>query len=78
MLTCTANPKAAVAGIATFAGCKIDKAGTGYTLTATATGLTSAASNAFNVARGPGDQGRLHPAADGGGRGLGDQSRGRR
>ena len=27
-LTCTTNPVAAVAGVATFAGCKIDKAGT--------------------------------------------------
>ena len=27
-LACTANPKAAVAGVATFAGCKIDKVGT--------------------------------------------------
>jgi hypothetical protein len=49
VLTCTANPKAAAAGIATFAGCKIDKTGTGYTLTATAAGLTSATSSAFNV-----------------------------
>ena len=53
VLTCTTNPKAAAAGIATFAGCKIDKAGTGYTLTATAAGLTSATSNAFDVALGP-------------------------
>ena len=53
MLTCTTNPKAAVAGIATFAGCKIDKPGTGYTLTATSAGLTSATSNAFDVAVGP-------------------------
>ena len=47
VLTCTANPKAAAAGIATFAGCKIDRAGTGYTLTATSAGLTSATSSAF-------------------------------
>ena len=53
VLTCTANPKAAVSGIASFAACKIDKAGTGYTLTATAAGLTGAASNAFDVAVGP-------------------------
>ena len=52
-LTCTANPKAAVAGVDTFAGCKIDKAGTGYTLTATSTGLTSAISTSFDVAVGP-------------------------
>ena len=49
VLTCTANPKAAAAGIAIFAGCKINLAGTGYTLTATATGLTSAVSNPFNI-----------------------------
>ena len=49
VLTCTANPKAAAAGIATFAGCKINLAGSGYTLTATATGLTAATSNPFNI-----------------------------
>ena len=47
-LTCTANPKAAVSGVATFAGCKIDKAGT-YTLTATATGFTSVVSVGFTI-----------------------------
>jgi hypothetical protein len=47
-LTCTANPKAAVSGVTTFGGCKIDKAGT-YTLTATATGLTSATSSTINI-----------------------------
>jgi hypothetical protein len=50
VLSCTTNPKAAVSGVATFAGCKITLAGTGYTLTATATGLTSATSNTFNIA----------------------------
>jgi hypothetical protein len=50
-LSCTANPKAAVAGIATFAGCKIDKAGT-YTLTATAASLTAAISNSLTVSAG--------------------------
>ena len=50
-LTCTTNPLAASAatGVATFAGCKIDKAGTGYTLAASATGLTGATSATFNV-----------------------------
>jgi hypothetical protein len=48
ILTCTANPKNAVAGVDTFAGCSIDHAGT-YTLTATATGLTGATSNSFNI-----------------------------
>jgi adhesin/invasin len=38
---------AAVAGVATFTGLSIDKYGTGYTLTATATGLTNAVSTAF-------------------------------
>src|SRR5512143_2277783 len=40
---------AAVAGVATFSALKIDKAGVGYTLTASATGLTSATSVAFDV-----------------------------
>ena len=48
-LTCTANPKAAAGGVASFAGCRIDKAGTGYTLTATDGALTSVASAAFTV-----------------------------
>ena len=49
VLSCTANPKAAVSGVATFAGCKITLAGNGYTLTATAAGLTTATSNTFNI-----------------------------
>ena len=53
VLSCTANPKAAVAGVDTFAGCKISKPGTGYTLTATATGLTGAVSASFDVSAGP-------------------------
>jgi hypothetical protein len=36
-------------GVATFSNLSIDKAGTGYTLTATASGLTAATSNAFNI-----------------------------
>jgi hypothetical protein len=48
-LTCTANPKNATAGVDAFAGCRINLAGTGYTLTATSTGLTSAISSAFNI-----------------------------
>jgi trimeric autotransporter adhesin len=52
-LTCTANPKAASSGVATFAACKINQSGTGYTLTATAAGLTSDVSAAFDVAVGP-------------------------
>ena len=48
VLTCTTNPKNAAAGVDVFAGCAIDKAAT-YTLTATATGLTSAVSGSFNI-----------------------------
>ena len=49
-LTCTGGlTRAAVAGVATFSGCSIDRAGTGYTLVATSPGLTSATSSAFNV-----------------------------
>ncbi len=47
----------AVNGVATFAGLSINKAGTGYTLTATSAGLISAASAAFDVA--PGAANRL-------------------
>jgi hypothetical protein len=52
-LTCTTNPQSASSGVATFAGCKIDKAGNGYTLTATDGSLTSATSSSFNVTVGP-------------------------
>ncbi|MFZ5854603.1 MAG: hypothetical protein ACOYXS_08910 [Chloroflexota bacterium] len=53
-LTCTGgNSKAAVAGVASFAGCTIDKTGTGYTLVATASGLTAATSTAFSVSLPP-------------------------
>lgn len=37
-------------GVASFSGCKIDKAGTGYTLTASSGALTSATSTALTVA----------------------------
>ena len=44
----------AVDGVATFAGCRIDKVGTGYRLAATSTpALTGAASNPFDVVAGP-------------------------
>jgi hypothetical protein len=43
---------AAVNGIATFSTLKIDKTGTGYTLSASATGLTGSTSTAFNVTAG--------------------------
>ncbi|MBI4422035.1 MAG: Ig-like domain-containing protein, partial [Gemmatimonadetes bacterium] len=44
---------AAIAGAASFADLSIDKAGSGYTLTAGATGLAGATSGAFAVAPGP-------------------------
>ena len=40
---------AAVNGVATFSGLSIDKPGTGYTLTATAAGLTAGTSAGFNI-----------------------------
>ena len=43
----------AVLGVATFSAAKIDKVGTGYTLTASASSLTSATTNAFNISAGP-------------------------
>lgn len=51
-LACTRNPTNASAGVATFAGCRIDKSGT-YTLTASSNGLTSALSASFTIAVGP-------------------------
>ncbi len=50
-LACTNNPKAALSGIVTFAGCMVDKAGT-YTLTAADGSLTSAASTSFAITPG--------------------------
>ena len=49
VLTCTVNPRTAVAGISTWAGCKINLSGTAYTLTVTASGLTTAISTTFNI-----------------------------
>src|SRR5205809_976163 len=40
---------AAVSGVATFSTLSLNMVGTGYTLTAAATGLTGATSNAFNI-----------------------------
>lgn len=40
---------AAVAGVATFSTLNIDKAGTGYTLSSSATGLSGAASTTFDI-----------------------------
>lgn len=44
-----ATSVAASAGIASFSNLKLDKAGTGYTLVASSTGLTDATSGAFDV-----------------------------
>lgn len=53
-LTCTGGlSKTATAGVATFAGCSVSAAGTGFTITATATSLTSATSGTFDVAAAP-------------------------
>ncbi|WP_457965943.1 hypothetical protein M1E17_05320 [Arthrobacter sp. D1-29] len=52
VLACTGNPKAAVAGVAAFTGCAVNKAGT-YTLTATSGTLTTAVSSSFTVSVGP-------------------------
>ncbi|QSQ27551.1 hypothetical protein JY651_22715 [Pyxidicoccus parkwayensis] len=43
----------AVNGVATFSGVSLARVGTGYTLTATSTGLTAGTSPAFNVTAGP-------------------------
>ena len=51
-LACTANPKAATGGSAHFAGCAITGTAGSYTLTASATGLTTATSSAFNITAG--------------------------
>ncbi|MDA8144654.1 MAG: hypothetical protein M0Z27_01140, partial [Thermaerobacter sp.] len=48
-LTCTADPLSTSSGLASFSGCWINQAGSGYTLTAAATGLASAVSSSFNV-----------------------------
>ncbi|CAN5224732.1 hypothetical protein BH09ACT6_BH09ACT6_16030 [soil metagenome] len=50
-LSCTSNPKAAVSGVAAYTGCRIDRAGS-YTLTATASGVSSAVSGSFSIAAG--------------------------
>jgi RHS repeat-associated protein len=52
-LTCTNNTVNALAGVATFAGCQIDKAGVGYTLTATASSISkSVVSPALTITSG--------------------------
>ena len=47
------NPKSAIAGAADFDDLSIDKAGVGYTLTASASGLAGATSDAFDITAGP-------------------------
>ena len=50
----------AVAGVATFSGLSIDNIGTGYTLVASASGLTSGTSTAFDItSKGPNDTSAL-------------------
>ena len=44
---------AAVAGVATFSNVRINQAGAGYTLAASAAGLTGATSSAFSITPGP-------------------------
>lgn len=46
----------AVNGVATFSDLSLDKAGTGYTLNATASGLSGATSNGFNITPGTATQ----------------------
>ena len=48
-LTCTTNPLAASYGVATFSGCSINNAGTGYTVKAASGTLTTATSATFNI-----------------------------
>jgi hypothetical protein len=53
-LTCTGGlTKAAVGGLATFAGCSVSAPGTGYTLVATSGNLTAATSSPFDVGAPP-------------------------
>ncbi|HEX9504765.1 MAG TPA: hypothetical protein VGA62_02045, partial [Acidimicrobiia bacterium] len=51
-----ATSAVAVAGVATFANLSLDKVGTGYTLVASTSGLTSATSSSFNVTTIPATQ----------------------
>jgi trimeric autotransporter adhesin len=51
-LTCAANPRLAVSGVATFSACAIDKSGS-YQLVATDGSLTAATSVAFTISVGP-------------------------
>ena len=68
---------AAVAGVATFSALKIDKAGTGYTLAASATGPTGATSASFDITVGVATKLVVLGAAGEYRRRRGDHSRGR-
>jgi hypothetical protein len=49
VLTCTTNPLTASSGVITFAGCRIDRSGSNFTLTATSAGLSTAVSSTFTI-----------------------------
>ena len=66
----------AVAGVATFANLSINAAGSGYTLGASAPGLTGSTSSAFNVTAGTASKLALHGAADERGGSCGDHAGG--
>ncbi len=66
-LYCTTNPLTDTSGVATFAGCNLHKTGSGYTLTATSTGLTSATSSTFTVNPGAVAVDQVETASDGSG-----------
>jgi hypothetical protein len=54
LLTCTSGTTlAAVAGIVTYAGCQVDRAGNAYSMQASAPGLATGGSAAFDVTGGP-------------------------
>ena len=62
-LSGTATAITDAAGVATFAGLSIDKSGTGYTLGATSSGLTSATSGAFTISAASADRFAITSAA---------------
>ena len=63
-LECASDPLAVVSGSAFFTGCSIDVAGTGYTLTAAAAGLTSTTSAPFDVTVGAPGRTAVHGRAE--------------
>jgi hypothetical protein len=52
VLTCATNPVISASGVASFAGCRIDRVGTNYRLRATSSGLSHADSDFFNIGNG--------------------------